>query len=383
MIPQKEFENRINQARARMAEMGLKALILLDSESHLNGGNVRYLTNFVGPISPELVAAVVTADRAAVCTQPGLKGSAIKIAKQSPLVNDVFGTRSGLWGFSAEKDIKNALDAAKITHCKIGLDGISFANESMAKAIRTTLSGFELVENTRIVEEMRMVKSAAEIKSIREAARLADIGWKAFQKSIKPGGSVASAISEGEHAAKVAGAEESFMFMSPSEKPFVWGNNSGQGARRVVFKEGDMVSGELNARYDGYCAQVARAFVIGKASAEQKRYWEAGLEALKRSVAMLKPGATAAEIYLPGDVAIKEAGFKPVAHRNGHGMGLTIAEGMNVIDTDHTPMKPGYYLAVHINAPLHEDAVILLGGGFMVTETGYDDLHKVEFTLQI
>jgi Xaa-Pro aminopeptidase len=383
MIPQIEFESRIKKVRARMVESGLSALVILDNESHLNGGNVRYLTSFVGPISPELVAAVISPGRVAICTQPGLKGSAFKVAKTAPLVNDVFGTRSGLWGFSAEKDIKNALDAAKVTQGKIGLDGMNYANEALAKAIRSTLSGFTVIENTGIVEEMRMVKSSAEIKAIREAARLADIGWKAFQKSIQPGGSVAAAISEGEHAAKKAGAEESFMFMSPSEKPFVWGNNSGQGARGVTFKEGDMVSGELNARYQGYCAQVARAFVIGKATAEQKRYWETGLAALKKSVAALKPGATAAEVYLPGDKAILEAGFKPVAHRNGHGMGLTIAEGLNIIDTDHTKMKPGYYLAVHINAPLYEDAVILLGGGFIVTETGHEDLHQVEFTLEI
>ncbi len=383
MIPLKEFAGRIEKARTKMAESGLGALVILDNESHISGGNVRYLTNFVGPISPEIVAAVITPTKVAVCTQPGLKGSAFRVARQSGLVNEVFGTRAGLWGFSVEKDIKSALNEAKIFKGKIGLDGMEFATEGMAKAIRAALADFEVIEKTGIIEKMRMIKSPAECETIRAAARLADMGWLAFQKSVKAGGSVSASISEGEHAAKAAGAEESFMFMSSSDKPFVWGNNNGQGARGTVFNKGDMVSGELNARVQGYCAQVARSFVIGKASKEQKAYWEAGLEALKQSVAKLKPGATSAEIYLAGNEVIQKAGFKPIMHRNGHGMGLTIAEGMNVVDTDKTVMKPGHYLAVHINAPLGEEAVILLGGGFLVTETGREDLHKVEFTLEI
>ncbi|GEM_PF-5580486 len=383
MFPPAEFKSRVAKVRAAMAEQGLNALVAVDTGGHMRSGNVRYLTGFVGPIAPHLMVVVVTPKRVALCVQPGLEGSEVKLARQNPIANDVFSTSSGMWEYIGDKDIKSALDKAKVTGGKVGIDGLNVVTEPIAKAIRAALSGYEMVPQTGIVEKLRMIKSPAECEAIREAARLSDIGMKAFIKSIKPGGKVTVSISECEHAVKKAGAEEGFMFMTPSDKPFMWGNAAGHGTLGETFKEGDMVSCEVNAKYEGYMGQVARSFVIGKASAEQKRHWEVALSAYKKLASMLKPGAKASEIFLAGDEVIKKAGYKPISHRNGHGMGLTIAETLNIFETDHTEIRPGQFIVVHINAPLPEAAVILLGHGFLITETGREELHKMPFKMEI
>lgn len=382
MFSREEFESRVNKVRAGMSEMGLSALVALDNESYLNGGNVRYLTNFVGTLSPQVGAVVITPERVTLCVNPGHLGSAFRLANQVSWVKDVIGTRSGLWGHSMAQDIKSALNKAKVIPGRIGIDGLNLITEPVAKSVRAALTDFELVENTGIIDEVRMIKSPAEREVIREAARLADLGLEAFMKAIKAGGGVATSISEGEHTAKVHGAESAFMFMSPSDALFIWGGNICHGSQGKMYKEGDMVSCEFNAGFQGYYGQVARSFVIGKASEKQKRIYDTCLEAYMKWPSVLKPGVTASEVFAAGNDVIKKAGYEPMSMRNGHGMGLTIAEGFDILEDDDTEIKPGYYVMIHIIAPFDEGGVIL-GNGFLVTETGCEDLHKVEFRLEI
>lgn len=382
MFSQEEFESRVSKVRAGMSEMGLSALVALDNESYMNGGNVRYLTNFLSTLSPQVGAVVITPERVTLCVNPGFRGSAFRLANEVSWVKDVIGTRSELWGHSMAQDIKSALNKAKVIHGKIGVDGLDLITKPMDKSVRAALTDFELVENTGIIDRLRMTKSPAECDVIREAARLADLGLEAFMKAVKAGGSVSASISEGEHTAKVHGAESAFMFMSPSDALFIWGGNTCHGSRGKMYKEGDMVSCELNAAFQGYYGQVARSFVIGRASEKQKRVCDTCLEAYIKSSSVLKPGVTASEVCIAGKEIIKKAGYEPMLMRDGHGMGLTIAEGFNLLEDDNTEIKPGYYVMIHNVVPFDE-GVIILGNGFLVTETGCEDLHKVEFNLEI
>lgn len=382
MFSVKEYESRVNKVRTEMSNRGLSALVILDNESYMDGGNLRYLTNFLDTLTPKVGAVVVTSAGVTLCVNPGFRGCAFRAANQVSWVKDMIGTRSGLWGQSIAQDIKTALTKANVIKGKIGVDGFHLVTEPVAKSVRAVLSGYELVENTGIVDKVRMVKSPAEFEVICEASRLADIGLEAFIKAIKPGVSVATSISDGEHTAKAHGAESAFMIGTPSDSPFMWGVGALHSSLGEIYKEGDMVAIELNAGYQGYYGQVARSFVIGKASAKQKRIYDTAMAAYEKSVAMLKPGVKASEVFKVGIDILTGAGYERLQMRNGHGMGLTIAEGFNVIESDDTEIRPGFYVMIHINAP-HDNGVILVGNALRVTEAGCEELNKVKFRLEL
>jgi len=360
--------------------MGLSALVVIDNESHMVGGSIRYLTNFFSSLPPRIGALIVTPTGATLSVSPGFRGSTFRLASQTAQVKDVIGTRSGLWGHDLAQDIWKALDKAKVVG-RVGIDGLNVVTQPLATSIRAALSSFELIEQTGIVEKLRMFKSPAEWESIREAVRLADIGITALRKAVKADGLVDLSIAEQEYAAKVQGAEAASVFMGTgmgTGNPWIWGTYHGL----QVYKEGDMVSAELNAKFQGYYGQVCRSFVIGKASAKQKHAYNAAMEAYQKEASMIRPGAIASEIHAAGNEVIKKAGLEPLLMRSGHGMGLTIAEGFDIYEGDNTEIQPESYVMIHPVAPL-EEGVVILGNCFRVTETGCEELGKAEFHLEI
>lgn len=377
MFSQEEFQSRMSKVTAEMSNLGLNALVILDNESIMDGGNIRYLTNFFNPVPPRVAAVIITPVGVTLSVNPGLRGTAFRLAHQNSWVKDVIGVRSGLWGHALAQDIRQTLDKAKLVGGKVGIDGLHLVTEPVAKSIRAALSDFELVEGTGIVERLRMVKSPAEFEMIREALRLTDVGVTAFMKAVQAGDPLYLSVNEGECAAKAQGAQSASVFMGAGT-PFIWGTNHGS----QVYKEGDMVSAEFNAQFEGYYGQVCRSFVIGKASAEQKRVYDTALRSYQEMASMLKPGIRASELFTLGNEVIKRAGCEPVPMRAGHGMGLTIAEGFDIYEGDDTEMQPGFYVMIHPEVAFKE-GLIIVGNCLRVTETGSEELGKAEFRLEV
>ena len=106
------------------------------------------------------------------------------------------------------------------------------------------------------------------------------------------------------------------------------------------------------------------------------------MEAYQKAVSVLKPGVRAAEVFASMNEVIKRAGCEPVPMRQGHGMGLTLAEGFNIFEGDDTEMQPGFYLMIHATALL-EEGIVILGSCLRLTETGCEELGKAEFRLEV
>jgi len=384
MFPQEEYESRINKVRLGMSELGLSALVVMDNEHHRRGGSVRYLSNFVSLMSPDNCAVVITPADVILCANPGFLDSAFRLAKHVSAVSDLIGTRSGLWGHALAGDIKAALSKAKVTKGKLGVDGFNLMPEPEAKAIRAALSGYELVENTGIVDKVRMVKSPAEIRVIREAAKITDVVAEGFENAVKAGQSVATSLSGLQHDAISRGAELVDVSVSPSQTDFIWGNPAGhsQNSLGEVYKEGDMVSYEMSVRIHGYFAQVARGFVVGKASAKQKKVYDAVIETYNKLVSALKPGAKASEMFAAGSESLRGAGFEQISMRSGHGVGITIAEGFDLFTGDNTEIQPGFIVMIHPCCPI-DNGYTALGHSFLVTGTGCEQLTKAKFRLEV
>jgi len=377
MIYPKEFQSRVHKVTMQMANLGLNALVVFDDESILRGGNVRYLTNFFNPIPPRVSAVIISPGGVTLSVDPGLSNTAFRLSKQDSWVEDVIGSRNGVGEHDLAQEIATTLHKANIHNGKIGVDGLHLVTEPVAKSIRAALSDFELVEKTGIVDRLRMVKSPSEFEIIDEALRLADVGVTAFTKAVKAGAPLYLSVMEAESAAMAQGAQSLPMFMGAGT-PFIWGTNHG----RQVYKEGDMVAIEANARFQGYYGQVCRSFVIGKASAKQRQVLDATMEAYQKAASMLKPGVRASEIFVAVNKEIKKAGCEPVPMRQGHGMGLTIAESFNIYEGDETEMEAGFYVMIH-PIVVFEEGHVILGNCFRVTETGSEDLGKAEFCYEV
>lgn len=217
----------------------------------------------------------------------------------------------------------------------------------------------DLIDLGRHLDVIRRTKSTLEIQLLEKAARLTDEAFERLRDVVQPG------ITENELAAEVvylfrrAGAACAF-------RPLVIAGTDDDSAviarstRERPLQMGDTLMIDIGAQYQGYQADVARTWVLGRPSPIQQRVWSAVRRAYDRVVSMASPGIPCCELHEAAERVLTGAGFE-LKHRIGHGIGLATSFEWPSLDTETTLLEPGMTLAI-------EPAVYEVGAGAMKLE---------------
>ena len=199
--------------------------------------------------------------------------------------------------------------------------------------------------------ELRAIKDADEIESIVAAQRIAE---GAFAHVI---GMLNYNMTEIEVAAEL----EYFMKKNGSEKPAfdtiaVSGTASSlpHGVPRAVKLERGFLTMDYGAVINGYCSDMTRTIVIGKADEDIKKIYNTVLKAQLDAEAAIKAGADCGEIDKIARDIIYGAGYEGrFGHGLGHGVGLLIHElpnqnmrsfGRRLVIGNVVTVEPGIYM---------------------------------------
>lgn len=222
----------------------------------------------------------------------------------------------------------------------------------------------------RWVERLRVVKDAVELEAAARAAALTDAAFEHVLGILRPG------LRE----IDVSLALEVFMRSNGSEglafDPIVAsGPNSSRphaGVTDRVIEPGDLLTMDLGARIDGYCADLTRTVVVGaKATARQRELYEAVLAANEAGIAAVRAGMRSRDV----DAVARDllAGMhlgEYFTHSLGHGVGLDVHEEPRVSSGSDEILRtgsiitiePGVYLAGELGVRI-EDLVVVEEGG--------------------
>ena len=152
-------------------------------------------------------------------------------------------------------------------------------------------SGIEVVDAKQILEQARVIKSPEEIKCMRSAIDVAEIGVKRMREELKAG------MTEDElwsilHKTNIEYGGEwiECRILSSGERTNPWMQES----TNKVIQDGEMVSFDTDmvGPY-GYCADISRAFVVGhQFNDEQKKIYLMGVEHINHNSRLIKPGVS-------------------------------------------------------------------------------------------
>lgn len=216
---------------------------------------------------------------------------------------------------------------------------------------------------------LRAVKSEEEIGWIAKAEQIGDEAFACILKELKPG------VTELEIAAKL----EYFMRMQGAEdKSFDTIVASGYHSAmphavptEKRLERGDFVTLDFGCKVQGYCSDMTRTVVLGKASEKQKEIYRVVWEAQEAALSGLYPGMTGAEGDRLARRIIEEAGYGSCfGHSLGHSVGLEIHEKPTLSPRDETVLaagmletvEPGIYVP-EIGGVRIEDLVVLTENG--------------------
>lgn len=214
---------------------------------------------------------------------------------------------------------------------------------------------------------MILIKSAEEIEKIRAAGTIVRRTLEAMRDAIVPGKTTTADL-ERVAAEEISrhGATSAFLGYAPAGHPPypAWTCISvnevvihGIPGKRVL-EEGDVVSCDVGVRLNGYYADAAWTFPVGRLSSEREKLLRVAEEALYAGIEEAKAGNCVGDIGHAIESVVKRNGLTVVREMVGHGVGRKLHEEPQVPNYG----KPGRGPMLEAGATLAIEPMVMMGG---------------------
>jgi Xaa-Pro aminopeptidase len=248
-------------------------------------------------------------------------------------------------------------------------------------------AGVSVVDGQQVFLRARQIKTEDEITLLTTAASMVDAAYDRLYEFLRPG------VRENE----CVGLVNDVLYCLGSEH--VEGVNAISGERCSphphvysdrLLRPGDPAFFDIIHSFNGYRTCYYRTFAVGSASPAQRDAYKICREYMDRAIALVRPGATTADIVSVWPTA-QEFGFAneeaAFALQYGHGVGLSVWEKpifSRLISLDHPQtLQEGMFFALETYWPaadgwsaarIEEEVLVTADGCEMVTRFPAEDL---------
>lgn len=388
-----------------------------------------YLTGFPEP------------DAIAVIDPSSKKPYTLYVRPRDPLMETWYGRRQGIEGavknygadraFSVERfgaDMAKLLDGKDTLYYRFSVDRnldssiLDYLAEQRVRRLKTAYPPHTIIDPTIITGEMRLYKSADEIKLMQRAADIAAEAHVLAMKKVKPG------MNEGQ----VESLLEAYM-RDQGASGVAYNSIIGGGVNATILhyvennmplKDGDLILIDAGAEYQGYASDITRTFPInGKFTKAQREVYDVVLDVQLQCIEFTKTGNThlqrqeySIELLTEGmkklgllkgktkDLIKKKAYMKYYMHGVGHWLGLDVHDaGRYFVDQQakqSKPYAPGMVLTVEpglyippddksapakfrgIGVRIEDDVLVTKDGNLNLTAGVTKDPDEIEAIMQ-
>ena len=352
--------------RESLETLSLEALIVTPP------ANIRYLSNFAGSagilvLTRDAVHLLIDfryhealrALQASPAACPGLRMWEVPASYEEALIGCLAGIGVTTVGF----------EAAHVTVARYEWWRETIAGRQLDITLRST---------ERVVEQARIVKDAAEIAILREAAARLEQVLPPVLAAVRPGVSERSVAAVIESSMRDAGYERIAFDTIVASGPHSAMPHYRAGTRTLAA--GDLVVLDFGGVLDGYCCDLTRTVSIGPPSREARRVYDAVRDAHAAAVAAVRPGIDASAVDAAARDLLRDRGLgEAFGHGTGHGLGLDVHEepriGKPRADVPSVTLapgmvftiEPGAYLAGFGGVRIEDDVLVTASGGELLT----------------
>ena len=319
---------KLENIREKMKARGVDGLLVLDEL------NQHYLSDF--PFSDGLL--FITLNSAHLITDFRYYEAALKACADGFEVTMEKGRMDYIKAVIERDSVKT-----------VGFEG-GFMTYDSHKLYTDKLPSVSFINIGNMIEELRTIKSNDEIFKMQKAQDIADAALSHLLSIIRTDMTELEVAYELEYAMRREGAD-AFAF----ETIAVSGDASAlpHGTPRNVKLKSGFLTMDFGAKYEGYCSDMTRTIVIGKADEEIKKVYNTVLSAQLAALDYLKVGADCGEADKIARDIINKDYNGTFGHSLGHSVGLFIHEsprlysrgfGRKLKVGEILTVEPGIYL---------------------------------------
>ena len=344
----------------------LAALAASIDAAHLDGlllsglANIRYLTGFSGTSA----LLLVTQRQPVIVTDFRYE---TQVAEEVGALARIVVERQSLWA-GLWRELAQTPGIAVV-----GFESAALLHREFQRLLEEG-ARWQWRPTTGLVEALRERKDPGELALIQQAADVAVRALEETLPQVREGMSELEVAGALEHALRRHGST-SFPFPSiVASGPRAALPHARSSTRRL--ERGDFLLLDFGAEVGGYCADVTRTVVVGRASEEQRAVYDVVREANRLASTGVRAGLSGRDADAIARDYIDRRGFGDAfGHSLGHGIGLEVHEAPRLARTAEAPLaadavvtiEPGIYRPGWGGVRIEDDVHLAAGGPQILT----------------
>ncbi len=249
---------------------------------------------------------------------------------------------------------------------------VGYEDKTLSCADYTALAeelGFSGVPIGDGIEALRAVKDGEEIEAIRRAQAITDAAFAHILTVLTPTMTEVDVVLELEFFMRRMGAD-GIAFPTIAVSGASSALPHGLPSRNRLSP--GFLTMDFGAAVSGYCSDMTRTVVLGKADAEMKHLYATVLEAQRRGIEMVAAGMDACLVDAAARQHIDSAGYRGLfGHSFGHGVGLDVHEAPRVSGRSRRPLSAGNVITAEPGIYRRGEYGCRIENMGLVTETGF------------
>lgn len=379
------FQDRAIELQRRMADEHVDVMLLSDPDS------IYYISGYWGYLGIEFGRpTLIVVPRVGDCTivTPLMESA---MASKMTWIQDIRKWEDGVdgeWG-SSLRALLNQYSQGSLAIERLRIPAL------VSEFLRSEFANQRLVDGSRILSEMRMIKSPDEIAVMRQAGQVAVAMTQAAEEVIAEGVpeyEVALAVIAGgtRKAAEFLSHGDENRFVSPTiynlqvlqsghDTCFVHRRSS---VRRLERGDPVYLCYCNIANFKHYKLGFDREYFVAEVSDEHARAYEITIEAQSAALDIMKPGVTAEDVHLAAETVYRDAGLD-VGYRTGRAIGYSFLEQPELKRGDKTALQAGMTFAVDGGITVAGQYGTRVGDSVVVSDTGFEYLTPYPKDLRV
>ena len=358
MLTLKDRDERYKALRAKMKEAGFDAMLVICDAQIEKKGLLKYLTNYRNTLYNLVAVFPLEGEPKMLVPSP----VQVVWAKRKSWINDVVLQKPAL-----EPVLVDTIKQMGLEKANFGVASLKIMNAYTFEYLKANLPEARFTEADKLIDELRVIKTPAEIELMKETIDLTIKSFEVFGQELKPG------ITEQEVLAKVDsfltcnGAQDIFhlILSKPGDiMPFMATD------RKIQKGDAVILNTEISGPSGYWCQMVRTAFVGQPTPSADKMYKTLQDYCVNVLPKLLVPGAKCSDIAKTVIKMTEDAGYKMGVYF-GHCQGLDVVELPKIAVNDDTPLRAGMVLVVHPQFVAQDDQeTVWYCDSYLVKEDG-------------
>lgn len=247
------------------------------------------------------------------------------------------------------------------------------------ETIKRNLPDAKIIDGSKLLDEIRSVKSPEEVELIKKATEIAEKSMEDALEIAQAGimeldMSQMYSYSVAEDGGRVTKDQIGFGERSAYPNPV---------PTSLTLAKGDLVRMSLGAAWAHYNGEVTRTAALDKVSQDAEKRLKIVIDAQEAAFDAAKPGAKIADVYAVAQKELEKGGVKECSMNLGHCIGVDCNEKPWIAPGDKTLLEEGMVLNVDIPYLDLGWGGIQMEDTVLVTKKGLRFLNNTERTLYL